>query len=76
MNLLWFQIMEDCMVFMLAGCAITANCKLKSPDQLCGYSIELISLINILTKYIHYTIVITASYTRGHYFTTVGGGWW
>lgn len=67
--------MEDCMVFTLAGCAITANCKLKSSDQLCNYSIELFGFINIFTKYIHTTIVITASYTRGRYFTTVYDGY-
>lgn len=43
--LLWFQIMEDCMVFTLAGCAITANCKLNSPEQLCSYSIELFTFL-------------------------------
>lgn len=48
--LLWLQIMEDCMVFTLAGCPITANCKLNSPAQLCSYSIELFSFINIFTK--------------------------
>lgn len=29
-----FQIMEDCMVFTLAGCVITANCKRQQSKQL------------------------------------------
>lgn len=45
--LLWFQIMEDCMVFTLAGCAITANCKLNPPEQLCSYSIELFTFLKV-----------------------------
>lgn len=40
MNLL-LQIMEDCMVFTLAGCAITANCKSKEADKSWSYSTDL-----------------------------------